>query len=170
MTILRAVVVAGVIGAFSNIAAHAAPTFEQYSVAANRDKPAPVNLQSHPKARTFRTNLREGARKGPNFAGHFTIVQWGCGTNCIEGAVVDARNGAVYFPPQLAVIDYWGGPETPNLPALQFRASSELLVIAGRTSVHERLGVLYLRWSETHFDEVQFVSKDEWQELESPRS
>jgi hypothetical protein len=43
----------------------------------------------------FRTRLREGARKGPNFAGAFTVVVWGCGSSCQIVAVVDAMTGAL---------------------------------------------------------------------------
>lgn len=57
--------------------------------------PAPVELDSHPQARQFRTRLSEGAKHGPNFAGHYTVVEWGCGTNCQQLAVVDARSGRV---------------------------------------------------------------------------
>jgi hypothetical protein len=57
-----------------------------------------VNLASHPRAREYRTALRSGAAKGPNFAGHFTVVTWGCGTSCQSHAIVDAQTGAVYFP------------------------------------------------------------------------
>jgi hypothetical protein len=46
--------------------------------------------------RMFRTVLRNGARKGPDFAGHYTVVEWGCGSNCVVFAVVDALSGKVY--------------------------------------------------------------------------
>lgn len=62
-------------------------------------KPAPVDLTSDANAPTFRTRLRRGASEGPNFAGHYTIVSWGCGTDCQVTAVVDARNGRVTFAP-----------------------------------------------------------------------
>jgi hypothetical protein len=62
-------------------------------------KPAPVNLQSNPSAKRFRTALRTGAQKGPNFAGHYTVVSWGCGTECQTTAIIDAKNGNVYFAP-----------------------------------------------------------------------
>jgi hypothetical protein len=56
---------------------------------------APVDLGSDPRVRQFRTRLTEGAKQGPNFAGRYTIVEWGCGTNCQQVAVVDARTGRV---------------------------------------------------------------------------
>jgi hypothetical protein len=68
--------------------------FDDYSVSEEfRGVPAPVLLRSARYGRTFRTRLREGARRGPNFAGTFTIVIWGCGAPCQMVAVVDARSG-----------------------------------------------------------------------------
>src|SRR5262249_53275288 len=67
-----------------------------------KGKPAPVNLASHKDARTFRTRLREAAAEGPNFAGHMIVATWGCGTSCQTVALIDARNGRVYFGPTAA--------------------------------------------------------------------
>ena len=44
-------------------------------------------------ARLFRTVLKQGAVKGPNFAGHMTIVEFGCGTSCVYWGLVDAKTG-----------------------------------------------------------------------------
>lgn len=41
----------------------------------------------------YRTKLRQGTALGPNFAGHYTVVLWGCGTGCQVASVVDARTG-----------------------------------------------------------------------------
>jgi hypothetical protein len=59
-------------------------------------RPARVDLTSDSDAPRFRTRLTEGAAEGPNFAGHFTIITWGCGTQCVVDALVDARSGRVY--------------------------------------------------------------------------
>ena len=73
------------------------PRFEDFPVARiYNGAPARVDLSSNPIASEYRARLREGARKGPNFAGHYTVVAWGCGSNCEVNAVVDARNGRVY--------------------------------------------------------------------------
>jgi hypothetical protein len=64
----------------------------------------------------FRTRIREGVEKGwgvringqrdkeqnrpgPNFAGHYIVIVWGCGTGCIQMAMSNADTGAVYDPP-----------------------------------------------------------------------
>jgi len=36
---------------------------------------------------------------GPNFAGHYFVIRWGCGSECLMMAIVDARTGKVYDPP-----------------------------------------------------------------------
>ena len=60
--------------------------------------PAPLKFGRDTLARRFRTVLQEGARRGPNFAGQFTIIGWGCGSSCQMNAVVDARSGRIFQP------------------------------------------------------------------------
>jgi hypothetical protein len=55
--------------------------------------PAPVQLRSARYGLTFRTRLREGARRKPDFAGAFTVVIWGCGAPCQMVAVIEASSG-----------------------------------------------------------------------------
>lgn len=52
-----------------------------------------------PGDKLFRTMIGEGAAKGPKFAGHYTIAEWGCGTSCVSIAVIDAKTGDVYSGP-----------------------------------------------------------------------
>jgi hypothetical protein len=73
------------------------PRFADYAVPERfRGRPAPVRLATDPQARFYRTKLREGAREGPNFADHLTVVTWGCGSGCQVNAIVDARTGRVF--------------------------------------------------------------------------
>ena len=95
------------------------PRFEDYPVSERfRGTPAPVNLRSARGASMFRTKLREGAQKGPNFAGHYTVITWGCGSDCRSVAIFDARTGRVYF-----------APFTVSIPAdADYRLNSRLLI------------------------------------------
>jgi hypothetical protein len=52
-----------------------------------------------PKARKFRTQLKEQSALGPNLSGHYRLVTWGCGSGCLEWAVVDLTNGKVWMGP-----------------------------------------------------------------------
>ena len=137
------------------------PTFEQYrATAVTIVKPALVNLASHAKARTYRTVLRDGAKTGPNFAGHYTIVTWGCGTACNEVGVVDARNGNVFFPRELQPLDHT--LVTDGTPPLQYRIDSTLLVAAGSPMDREdNVGMHYYVWNGRSLRELLYVPK-EW--------
>jgi hypothetical protein len=84
----------------------------------------------------LRTALREGAKDGSNFAGHFTIVGWGCGGGCLDFGILDAENGHVYFPPEIQDISVMNvataaGETTHDYDALRFKPDSNLLVVLG---------------------------------------
>jgi hypothetical protein len=73
------------------------PKFDEYRAEDSFEgPPAALATGSSRLARAYRTRLREGVKAGPNFAGHFTLVAWGCGSSCQEWAIVDARTGRVF--------------------------------------------------------------------------
>lgn len=75
------------------------PAFADYLAREHfKGRPAAVRLRTR-RDRQFRTRLREGAAEGPNFAGRYTVVYWGCGTGCAQVAAVDAKTGSVHWPP-----------------------------------------------------------------------
>src|ERR1041385_7384281 len=99
-TLTRLLLAVAAVACASTATAQKRPRFEAYPVRGKfHGTTAKVNLRSHPKARMFRTMLRLGAKDGPNFAGYYTVVTWGCGSDCMQVAVVDCRNGRVYFAP-----------------------------------------------------------------------
>ena len=98
--------------------------FEEYAVTdtfLGRRQPAEVRLGSAPYGRMYRTKLREGAARGPNFAGRFTVVLWGCGTGCQIVAVVDARTGRLSRQTLLTA------------SGVEYRRDSRLLLADART-------------------------------------
>lgn len=63
---------------------------------------APVNFDSYPEARLYRTAITKQAADGPNFAGHYAVVTWGCGTECQGYAIVDSKTGdIVHYEPYI---------------------------------------------------------------------
>jgi hypothetical protein len=83
------------------------PSFESFPVEKiSCNSSVPVNLSNNPNASKFRTVLTEGAKQGVNFAGHYTIVTWGCGTSCQVLAVIDRQTGQVYFPEIVASVGF----------------------------------------------------------------
>ena len=47
------------------------------------------------KFRIVRTTIRRGAKSDVEFAGHYTIPRWGCGTDCNGIVVVDSISGKI---------------------------------------------------------------------------
>ena len=137
------------------------PTFDQFRVAEiYRGRPANVRLGGHPDAKKFRTVLREGARTGPNFAGHYTVVTFGCGTACQRLMIVDAKSGSVFFPPQTQPNSYF--MVTDESPPFQFRVDSELLILTGAPMDKENEGVYYYRWTGQALRQLAYVPRS-WQ-------
>ena len=81
----------------SDLVDPAAPSFRLF--AADASIPAghaKLDLSSDPMAREYRTVIRSQMRLGPNFAGHYRVVVWGCGSSCAMFAAVDLNSGRVY--------------------------------------------------------------------------
>lgn len=97
--------------------------------------------------RMYRTRIREGAAEGVNFAGHYAMIEIGCGTSCRFAFIVDLQTGQVgSFP--------YGGEEQYQMGML-YSPESRLLKV---------------RWAES-WDSDDCIEKDmlieglEWQEI-----
>jgi hypothetical protein len=98
--------------------------FEDFPAAKRRTgRPATPKLTSQFE-KMYRTRIREGAKHPANFAGHYTVVDWGCGTSCGVYVIVDNLTGRVYEPPEISKGVDLGVAE----PA--FRPDSTLLAVA----------------------------------------
>lgn len=163
---IKIVLLTVLLSAFSSIgfAQSTTPTFKQYAARVEKIKNVKVNLKSHKSANMFRTNLRNAAKEGVNFAGHYILTTWGCGTNCSQGAIIDARSGSVFFPDQLEGSGF-GFCELPDdTEPLVYRADSRLLVLSGFKGgdldlKDGRCGIYYLEWTGRNFKQVKFVEK-----------
>jgi hypothetical protein len=136
------------------LAAAPIPTFDQYKVTEKfTGKPVAPVLRTR-NQQQFRTVIRDAAQGGPNFAGHFTVAEWGCGAGCISMALVDSATGRVLDGPfgilgyDLARV-YEGGEEQ-----LEFRPDSRLLVARGCPGEKD-CGTYYYEWAEGRFKLVR---------------
>ena len=128
-----------------------APRFEDYPAQRKfTSKPAPAII-SHPRARLFRTMIRTQAQNKPNFAGHYSLATWGCGSGCRGFAVIDARTGRVYFNPKALNV---GTVPFQDEDSLQFRPSSRLLIISGYVDGfrgYQSEAKFYYEWKSNRF-------------------
>ena len=97
--------------------------FQRFPAIVHCAKPAPLRLET-PLAQEHASKIRAAVHRCPNFAGHYTVVNWGCGTECAVYVIVDNRTGNIYAPPEISrgVSLGLGGPD--------FRPDSTLMVVA----------------------------------------
>lgn len=81
----------------------------------------------------FKTRLREALADKPNFAGHYVLTVWGCGTSCISGGIVDKISGKAYPLPEILMGVFPLKPEFQNQDdrELIYKPTSRLLIMAG---------------------------------------
>jgi hypothetical protein len=90
---------------------------------------APKLTKAH---RVFRTRIREGAKEPPNFAGHYRIVTWGCGTWCVEFLIVDSVSGKVQDGFAVGGFPGRWQEEHQKIPErIEFKRDSRLLRVNG---------------------------------------
>ena len=90
-------------------------SFEKYKVDNHSIfKKAKLNFQSNQEAKYFKTRITEGYKSGKvDFAGYYITIIWGCGTGCINGVMVDIRDGKIYDLP-LGEEFYYAGCSSNN--------------------------------------------------------
>ena len=121
--------------------------FEEFAVPRETvSNPALPRIEGR-EAKLYRTQIRRAARKPPDFAGHFRVARWGCGTCCEQFAVVDLRTGTVSFPG--FTVSCGLNPRDPiqKEARLFYRPDSRLLVVSGIRSEGKGTGVWYYQWS-----------------------
>lgn len=73
------------------------PSFKDFPVEqVFKGKAALVDFSSNAGAKIFKTRIIQGAKKGPNFAGEITVIEIGCGTECLMAQFVSARTGKLF--------------------------------------------------------------------------
>ncbi|MEM7105719.1 MAG: hypothetical protein AAF502_21455 [Bacteroidota bacterium] len=71
-------------------------SFEDYPAEIYKSNLAEPDFSTAPAAKRFMTRIKEECDKGINFAGHYTLVTWGCGSPCQSGVVVDRKTGQIF--------------------------------------------------------------------------
>ena len=99
--------------------------FSEFPTSIYKGKLAAPNFKTNRAAYDFRTQIKDQCKTmGVNFAGHFTIVEWGCGTGCHIIAIVDRINGFIYYSnSNLPEIDNYNGV------GLKFRPDSKMIIV-----------------------------------------
>lgn len=143
--------------------AQKAPTYSNYAVKVEKKTAKKVNLNSHPKAKEYRTRLKGAlANSEINFAGKYILTYWGCGTACIQAGVIDAQTGTVYLPVILQGVTQGYNPAFEDHEMIEFKKNSKLLMIygaAGYDKKETQEGISYYEWTGKDFKLLKFIKK-----------
>jgi hypothetical protein len=113
------------VGAVS-VSGAADPRFSDYPAVQEKVKnPARVRI-SDAWSRRYRSQLRSASQHPADFAGHYILATWGCGSSCVLAAAIDIKTGLVTRLP--FTISNW--PLSVTEP-LEFKIDSRLLAIRG---------------------------------------
>ena len=159
-------------------AAVRSPRFQDYPVTeAFTGAPAEPTFATT-EQRRFRTRIRNGVSKGagvwngswkdpiksagPNFAGHYYVIRWGCGSNCLMMAVVDAQNGKVHGPPLSGEgTELYVPMDIMSDVEIDFRRDSSLMVLHNACKDARReCGIYYFNWRNDQFVPLKRVLVD----------
>jgi hypothetical protein len=127
------------------------PRFLDFPAEATPLQEAPQVQISTPDAWAFRARLREAAKQPPNFAGHYVLAQWGCGTTCVTGAAVDLLTGKVTFLP--FSICCWGAVDSGFRP-IEIRSNSRLAVFSGLRNEAGEMGSHFYSFDGVRFNHL----------------
>lgn len=150
---------------YFNVYAQKTPTFTQYAVEVEKKTTKNINFNSHPEATIYQTNLKNAlAHSAVNFGGKYILTTWGCGSGCLQGAIIDVHSGNVFFPQELQGVDE-GGILTSNQDMLEYKKESKLLIIRGyvgngfESETQSNLGIYYYEWNGKSFKLLKFIKK-----------
>ncbi len=143
------------------------PHFEDFPVSENwKQPPAPLKLRTRSE-RMFQTQLTNAAKEPANFAGHYRITYWGCGSNCSASALVDLQTGGL-FPPPLSKSGGIGWERWIMCTACfdgadEFHRDSRLMIVRCGLNDSERLqkntpDTYSFLWDRDEFRQLLFIS------------
>jgi hypothetical protein len=147
-----------------------APRASDYPAKPYTGRNATPDVKSHPRSRHYRTQLRNWAAEKPNFAGHYILATWGCGTGCTEIAIIDAITGKVFHPAGAqanSIVDVDAelleddtSRRRDDFGALRHSPDSRLLVVFGMLdNKPANRGIAWFVWENEALKRIRFVAK-----------
>lgn len=140
-----------------------APRFEDFKVPVFTGKLAKPAVRADKRSWLFRTELREAAAEGANFAGHYRLASWGCGTACFQWAIIDIKSGRVFHPAGLRTTDHVNVEEAlyeGGIQAVHTRLESRLMVVVGGINEDpKKRGISWFVWDGRQLKRIRFVAK-----------
>ncbi|MDR2012508.1 MAG: hypothetical protein LBQ20_05605 [Rhodanobacter sp.] len=145
-----------------------APQLEFYPVSIYKGANALPRLNSDTETRMFRTRIKAWSKIKSNFAGHYILATWGCGSDCLQITIIDAKTGKIFHPNGVtynvstnvhaALLE--SGLNWHGEGSVKFQVDSELLILFGMPEEDtNRRGISYYIWRKNKLSLVRFVPK-----------
>lgn len=146
-----------------------APRPQDYPAKPYTGPNAVPDVKSDLRSKRYRTELTAWGKEKPNFAGHYILATWGCGTGCTEIAIIDAISGKVFHPAGARMtyssdvdaellVDEGSSPRRSDFGSLRYSADSRLLVLFGVPENRaENRGISYFVWENDALKRIRFV-------------
>ncbi len=90
-------------------------TFADFKVNVESVNPKRIDYNSNAFALKYKSIISTKYLEGVNFAGHYSLTQWNCGSDCGMSAIVDFKTGKVY-----------NGPDCES--GMKFQKNSKLVI------------------------------------------
>lgn len=136
-------------------AAWAAPQFKDLPATQENGPTSPLKWAK--ELLLFQARIVKAAKQPANFAGHYVLTQWGCGTSCVTGVVIDKLNGQIIpFPFSICCAT----PKSASFKPVEFRPTSRLVIFAGLRNEEEPMGAHYYEFTGTGFKYITTVPDD----------
>ncbi|MBL8030214.1 MAG: hypothetical protein JNN11_03125 [Candidatus Doudnabacteria bacterium] len=78
-----------------------APKFEDFPATVYSGPRGEVKIPDSVEVLAHVLEIEEVSKGKPNFSGSYAIVNWGCGTSCLDGALINLKDGSVSMPEAL---------------------------------------------------------------------
>ncbi len=151
------------VAALAQAAPAVLPRFQDYAVTEVWRGASGVPKLVTREERMFRTKIANAAKQPPNFAGHYVFTVWGCGAECISGAIIDLQTGDVFSPPVAKQGRFSVCPSAYENSGVEHYVNSRLLVLRCGLNFSESLqtnipDAFYFVWDDNHFRQLLHVS------------
>jgi hypothetical protein len=112
-----------------------APNFDEYKVPVigkpNTSPTGMARFDTFKSQDDFDRQMQKLARQGPNFAGHYSMIEISCGASCLMLIAIDVKSGKSFAPDFINVARCADDSDDPNFRWIDYYPDSKLLVLSG---------------------------------------
>ena len=120
------------------------PSFESYPANIAHPRDTSQLVLTTRLAKRYKSAITAESTKPVNFAGHYRVATWGCGTDCRGFAIINKHTGVVYTLPG---VEYVAGVMGNEEERLAFKTDSKLFIMTGIQNDKVE-GKFYYIWGE----------------------